>query len=205
MLLQTQIVLAAGSAPVPFTTAWKAAGTCSNAVTAEGAIGWSTAAFGTLAGTEVSADDGTDAVSRPGNGTGNATNSLSARNFGFTSSDIPSGAVIDGVEIRIRKRTALSTGTDARDLLLQLINHSAATSADRLGSNQSAGGAWTTTETLVTHGGASDLWGGNSAVITQALVTSSAFGVHIRAEATNAGETVFTYVDLVECRIHGTA
>lgn len=178
------------------TTGWKFAGTCLSTVTSESSNAWvNSGTLSALGGSELSADDGTFAYcSVPAE---NTSQSLRARNFGFTSSDVPPGATINGVEMRI---TRYASGTGLQELLRQLVTGTAGTTADRIGSNQSAAANLPTSEAAVTVGGASDLWGSSSAVITQAVVTGSAFGVDFRVRETDAVGRI-ARVDCVECRI----
>lgn len=178
------------------TTGWKFAGTCLSTVTSESSNAWvNSGTLSALGGSELSADDGTFAYcSVPAE---NTSQSLRARNFGFTSSDVPPGATINGVEMRI---TRYASGTGLQELTRQLVTGTAGTTADRIGANQSAAAALPTSEAAVTVGGAADLWGSSSAVITQAVVTGSAFGMDFRVRETDAVGRI-ARVDCVECRI----
>ena len=172
------------------TTAWKFAATAS---TYGSGADWNYAG-NALTGNELSSDNDVRAMASIfGAGT---TRTLRARNFGFTSSDVPSGNNIDGVEIRVRRLCGTSSSKDAT---IQLTNGTTASTAPRIGNNKASASTWPTTEAAATYGGASDLWG---ATLTQAIVTSSAFGLDIQVIMSGFDGAE---VDSVECRIHHSA
>lgn len=80
------------------------------------------------------------------------TDILKSQGYGFS---IPSTAVISGIEVKIEKRgQCIDAGSTIRDNSLQLIKTSG--SAGIVKSNSSE---WPASETTVTYGGPSDLWG----------------------------------------------
>jgi hypothetical protein len=81
-------------------TSYKACATCADDATV-GTVSWVTNAGGTLAGTEESADD--NAYGNAGTSSGDTTHYLKCTMGAnaFSTSDIPSGATIDGFEIEV--------------------------------------------------------------------------------------------------------
>jgi cysteine-rich repeat protein len=90
------------------------------------------------------------------------TNYLEATDFGFS---VPGTAVIDGIEVDVERRSAAGTVFDAA---ARIVKGGVVGAADR-----SIAGTWSTTDTVVTYGSNSDLWG---ETWTAADVNSSGFG-----------------------------
>jgi len=105
--------------------------------------------------------------------------------FGFTTSDVPSGATIDGIEVRYETASAFSG-----DLDVQL--HEGAVA---LGTAKTDSPATATVHTL---GGAADVWG---TTLTDTQVRASDFG--IVADASAASSTTIE-IDYFEVRVHYT-
>jgi hypothetical protein len=165
----------------------------------DGGVGtrtWDSDDFNTaLVGTEVQTDDNVYAGSQM---TGSSvSNWLKCTSFGFTSSDVPPGATIDGIEIEVRQfRNDLIT---IASTALQLVKGGTIS-----GSNIGTTGDWATSETVVVYGSPTTL-GGLS--FTDSDVTSSNFGVAL--SVTNNSARVSTIVrtrlvDQVRIRIHYT-
>jgi hypothetical protein len=178
-------------------TAWKAAGTCSSD-SAVGSIQWFADVFNntSLAGTEVSSDNNVNAESQPTSGA--TSHYLKCTNFGFTSSDVPTGATIDGIEWRFsRYRNAVPTVATTNCKLVK--------AGSFVGSTVTVTADWPTSETSATMGGATEL-GGQS--WTQSDVTASNFGVGISYTCNTTRffpSSASHFIDIVEVRVHYTA
>jgi hypothetical protein len=95
---------------------------------------------------------------------------------GFDFSAIPAADTILGLQVDVYGYAGSAAVYEA---VLQLVNGSAVTTADRIGSNKArgSGSLWPTSNGLIaSFGSGSDLW---SASLTRAIVTSSNFGVDV--------------------------
>lgn len=117
----------------------------------------------TTPGNGVASDD-MYAQASPGGGN---TNYLHANNFNL---QIPSPAIIDGIEVAIEKRSISGTIFDSR---VRIVKGGVVGATER-----AAGGTWATSDTIVTYGGPADLWG---ETWTAADVNANNFGVVISA------------------------
>lgn len=123
--------------------------------------------FGTASWTNPAnalASDDASAVAAPGGG---STHYLHANNFNL---NIPASAVIDGIEVAVEKRSSVGTVLDSR---VRIVKNGMVGATDL-----SDGAFWPTTDTVVTYGGPSELWG---ETWTAADVNASGFGVAISA------------------------
>lgn len=122
---------------------------------------------------------------------------LKLTNFGFTASDVPSGATIDGIEMIVERQCdSLNEVTDSAIYLLD-------SSASQAGDNKATGDYWGfLVDEEVTYGGAADDW---NASLTQSDIVSSNFGVEISANNEDNFSTSDARIDHVEIRIHYTA
>jgi hypothetical protein len=120
---------------------------------------------------------------------------LRVTNFDFSS--IPSGATIDGIEVKIEHRgTAVAPDGYNQDSTLQLRKTSGQT-----GSNKASFLPWGTTDETFTYGGESDKWG---ATLVDTDIRSSDFGLDLSvAGMLEDGETA--YVDVISIRVYYTA
>ena len=129
--------------------------------------------------------------------TKNATDYLTGTNFGFTSSYVPSGATINGIELVICRCCAKANAT--YDYELYLLKD-----GTPHGNNLASATKWPTGEPAeATYGGSSNLWGGTW---TQADVLDADFGVRLSCKsaiAANPGE--FSSVDYFKIRVYYTA
>lgn len=124
--------------------------------------------------------DGNDAVSS------NTGNNVKQYNFGFS---VPSGATIDGVEIR----AYCNSFGGNRTVDLDLYYNSRATAApDTKNITAPGSDAWVST------GGATDLWGRSSWADTD--FTDANFAVKV----TNAGGTFFLFIDAIQAKVYYT-
>ena len=75
---------------------------------------------------------------------------LKATNFGFS---IPSGATIDGILVEVERKKQNSIGS-VSDTAVKIVKGGTVGST-----NKAIGGYWSTTDTYISYGGSSDLWG----------------------------------------------
>lgn len=123
---------------------------------------------------------------------GSSSNPLNANNYGFS---IPLNAVITGVQVDVWR--AQLGGTSAiYDSNVNLLGVPGAT-------GYSGGGPWTGSDTDVTYGGSSTLWG---TTITPSMVNSSAFGATITVNCTGApGNGATAGVDYISITVYYNA
>ncbi len=121
---------------------------------------------------------------------------LRASNFGFS---IPSGATIDGIEIRYLR--SMNSVTDSLETKrIRLVDDSGTVrSTDR-----AVAGQWPTSPALEAVGGAADLWGESAGFWTPAKINDADFGVVIQAGTVSSGVTPDGEVDYVQIRVHYT-
>lgn len=110
---------------------------------------------------------------------------LKITNFGFS---IPSNATIDGIVVEFEK--AKNASSTASDNAIRIIKNDIIGTTDK-----SVIGEWPTTDTYVSYGGISDLWG---ETWSYSDINSSNFGVAISVNTTtSSGE----YTTIDHCRI----
>ena len=115
---------------------------------------------------------------------------LYVTNFGF---NIPDNAEIVGLEVIVEGRN--SNGTHRTNNITYI--RDPATSLNDVNSVNNASGVWSTSYTIYTMGGPTNLWGIN---LTPTYVNDANFGVHFyMSSATNA---VVTYVDYFAIKIY---
>jgi len=124
-------------------------------------------------------------------GTGDQTETLKASTYGFL---IPTGATIDGVEVRVRWQQ--QSATQPFDKVVRL-EKSGGSGDNKATETNLPTSTWETR----TYGGAADLWG---LTLTPAEVNDSAFGVSVQLEAQNGGGGPLINLDSVEIRVHYT-
>jgi hypothetical protein len=137
----------------------------------------------------VLAKDGNEAESQLGSGSQAFTQSIDATGFFSGSTSIPSGSLIQGIQVRIYK---WASGTQlVFDSVVQLINGGTGT----IGTNMAmTGTAWPATDDVTNYGCANCTWsvaGG----LTYADVTAQSFGVRVIAK--NTSSTPTAYVDSI--------
>ena len=84
--------------------------------------------------------------------TGSNSHYLKFTNWGAS---IPTGATINGITVEIEVSCVFTPGISVNDVRCRLVKAGTIQSTDR---NSVTG--WTTTDTYLSHGGSSDLWGG---------------------------------------------
>src|SRR5574338_1706666 len=101
---------------------------------------------------------------------------LQCVNFSFSTSDIPSGSTINGIEVNIERHGENSLFPNTDEDLYLVYSGTIQTGW----TNKASGTSWPTSDTVATYGGAADLWGG-SGTITDSGIRSSNFGVAFSA------------------------
>jgi hypothetical protein len=119
---------------------------------------------------------------------------LRLTNFGFSSSDIPSGSTIDGIQFVVSRYAVLVGSGSITDLDLYLYDDG------RVGSNMASATYWPTSIGEATYGGATNMCGTS---LTQADIVASTFGVEL--SAISFSETNTAYVDYIKIRVYYTA
>lgn len=142
--------------------------------------------------TNVGADDGAEAsITAATYDLNDITEQLRCRSFGDFA--IPAGATIDGILVEIEKH---DNGTGGNvDFRVQLRG----TAAELIGDNKADTVTnWPTNATIISYGGATDLWGLGAAA-TPDLINNSNFGVVISAQATANNTDAF--IDFVRITV----
>ena len=116
---------------------------------------------------------------------------LRLTNFGFTSSNLPSGCTINGIEFVIAKYANANVITDSSVYLYD---------DGRVGNNLASATAWPKSEEAATYGGATNMCGTS---LTQADIVVSTFGVELSV-AIGATANMTAYVDYIKIRVYYT-
>lgn len=119
---------------------------------------------------------------------------LACDTFGFS---IPSGATIDGIEVKINQLNQPPTSAIIRDSQIRVYHPSSGLSTD----NKASASNWPTTPTDATYGGASDKWG---ETWSDTDINSSSFGVRIKVGEWSASWTGQAVVGDVQIKVHYT-
>ena len=112
--------------------------------------------------------------------------------FGFSSSDIPAGATIVGVEVQFARYLLASGLSDSGIYLMK--------NGSTIGDNKASADLWETSLTTKTYGGSTDLWG---ATLTRDDILNSTFG--FQAASMQAAVKYTVYVDGVKMKVYYTA
>jgi hypothetical protein len=116
---------------------------------------------------------------------------LRLTNFGFTSTHIPDGATINGIEIVICRNG--QNVNEVNDSALYLYANGA------VGNNLASATKWPNTESTATYGGPTDMCGTS---LTQANIIASTFGVQLSVACGANGVTFL--VDYIKIRVYYT-
>ena len=138
-----------------------------------------------------------DVAAHSGRGAGDSSGYLIASNFGFSDSDIPVGATIDGIEVRVKLKKFGPVWATTH-LVLRKVN------GVNVGSNKAAS-ITITTNNLYSEpvaGAANDLW---STTWTDAEIKATSFQAAFQAVNTDGKYSSNLYVDSIECRVTYTA
>lgn len=145
----------------------------------------------------IKADDDATAIVKTGsNADKNQTDYLTATNFGFTSTDIPSGATINGIEFVINR--AGSEADSQYDYQLYMLK-----AGTQHGDNLASATYWPTSLTDATYGGATSLLGGTWAQTDIVGVTTFGFQLAIKNHIKSDGGE-YTNVEHVKLRVYYT-
>jgi len=114
--------------------------------------------------------------------------------FGFDTGDIPEGATVNGVEVRITRKSKASEISESAIYLRD--------SSGQVGDNKASSTPIGTNEETITHGAADDDW---NASLASSDIRASTFGVdisllHSEEDTGELGDTA--YIDFVEIRVH---
>ena len=119
-----------------------------------------------------------------------ASDLLTLSNFGFSSSDIPSGSTIDGIEFVMSRYANTDLRTENALYLRK--------ASGRTGSNMASTTIWAmSSPTEKTYGGATEMCG---TTLTQSDIVASTFGI----ELATTKNTTF-HVDYIKIRVYYTA
>lgn len=119
---------------------------------------------------------------------------LRLTSFGFTASDVPSGASIDGIEVSINRHGVSDYISDNSIYLID-------GDGNQAGDNKAAAGKWPTSDADAVYGGSTDTW---NASLTQADVIDADFGVDICVENDSMSSAREARIDDVKIRIYYT-
>jgi len=120
------------------------------------------------------------------------TDWLRLTNFGFSSSDIPDGSTINGIEFEINRYG--SAADSVNDSALYLYANG------QVGNNLASATKWPTSVEAATYGGATDMCG---TTLSQADIVANTFGVQLSTR--NSATSVTAYVDYIKIRVYYTA
>jgi len=112
---------------------------------------------------------------------------LRATNFGFS---IPDGVTVDGIVAEFEKR---ASGSGIGDHSVKIVG-----AGFEQGDERKVAGYWSTSDTYISHGGASDLWGLGW---ISSDINASNFGVSIAATM-SVRETRSAYIDHVRITVY---
>lgn len=116
---------------------------------------------------------------------------LRCSNFGFTTTDIPEGSTILGIEVDVECAAAATSAIQDTDCRL-------CDGSGRVGDNKALAGTWPITDTYRTHGGPADTW---NAGLEDTDVRASTFGAHIYVTNISSSNRD-AYVDHVRIRVY---
>ena len=114
-------------------------------------------------------------------------------NFGFTSSNVPTGATIDGIEVVANKQQAMQPALDWKFYLR--------ISTGRVGSNYASAVGWPDELADVTYGGATNKWG-TTTELTQSEIVASTFGFDFACYSTGL---LYCNINSFKIRVYYTA
>jgi hypothetical protein len=120
-------------------------------------------------------------------GSGSSAN-LNATNFGV---NVPSNATITGIRARIERLASATSSLSDMDVFLLK-------AGNPVGNDKAAAGNWGTTDTTVTYGSSTDLWG---TTWTPADVNNTNFGLRFKVQNTS-GTSKTASVDYMELTVY---
>jgi hypothetical protein len=167
-------------------TAWKSPGTCAS-VANNGGGAWSNP-------DNAKVSDDSRASVAPASEAGTAW--LRCTNFGFTTDDIPAGAVVAGIEVEIERCCNYDDARYAFDYAIYLRKTSGQV-GDNKAKDSSQHWPLVASEAYGAYGGSADDWNAN---LTSADIRNADFGIDISADGEGAETT--GYIDHVRIRIY---
>jgi hypothetical protein len=108
---------------------------------------------------------------------------------------IPVSSTITGISVSIERQQSAFSVNIADNLVRLVVGGAIA------GQNKASGAAWTTTDTTITYGGPSDLWG---LALTPADVNASNFGAAISVAYASTAGNADARIDAIKVQIHYT-
>lgn len=163
-------------------TAYKTAGTCAN-VNRDSLADWANP-------DNVKVSDNSRAIADVPKIS--STDWLRTTNFGFTTSDIPSGATVIGIEVKIEAQAEVADKVGANNIYLR-------DASGQVGDNGVTEEKWTTSDADYFHGGAADTW---NAGLSDSDVRASTFGVDITAINIDTSGAREARIDCVWVRVY---
>jgi hypothetical protein len=128
--------------------------------------------------------------------TTNQSDNLKCTNYGFSSSDVPVGATINGIEVVVRNKTSLATTFPGSLTTIKIVKGGTIQTT-----NRGPGSNLTTSDRDDTYGGSSDLWG---TTWSQSDIVASGFGVSVTySDGISIGSRTIS-VDSVQIRVYYT-
>ena len=118
---------------------------------------------------------------------------IRATNFGFTATDIPVGATIDGIEVSIYRYATSADG--ATDSALYMRD-----STGQVGDNEASATEWPGSVTEKVYGGSEDMLG---TTLDQADIVASTFGIDLSVQ-NSIGVYHTVQVDFIRIRVYYT-
>lgn len=123
----------------------------------------------------------------------NSSQYLKATNFGFS---IPSGATIDGIVVEVELK-ASSVGY-IRDSSVKIVKGGTASGTDK---KRSPGVFWPNTDTVITYGGSTDLWGLSW---SDTDINASDFGLAFSPSVDTGKTSITAYIDHIRITVYYT-
>jgi hypothetical protein len=119
---------------------------------------------------------------------------LRCTNFGFSTSDIPSGSTIDGIEVKIEHKADAANKVNDSALYLRK-------TSGQIGDNKASATYWGTSDAEVTYGSSSDKW--NASLVGTDIISTD-FGIDLSAYNTDADSLRTAYIDCISIRVYYT-
>lgn len=167
-----------------FITAWKTPGTCASA-DRDGKAEWTN---------PDNAKTSNDVRAQSGVEQSTYSDWLRCTNFGFDADDIPAGATIVGIEMKLERKAIINNYVFDSAIYLR-------DAGGQTGDNKITFTVWTNADVEEIHGDSTDDW---NAGLSDSDVRAITFGVDISARNTFTLSSVWCYIDCVSIRVHFT-
>ncbi|MCK5592253.1 MAG: hypothetical protein KAI72_09895, partial [Candidatus Pacebacteria bacterium] len=120
---------------------------------------------------------------------------LKATDFGFTSGDIPTGSIINGITVEVEK--GAESSNRIKDNAVRIVKGGSIGATDRASAD-----AWGVADAYISYGSSTDLWGESW---TAADIISADFGVAVSAwKYVSQGGATFAYIDHIRITVDYT-